>query len=48
MKNVVGGPRRLASALEDIHLCAVAKPNAEREIASFLSQYGGSQSAGER
>jgi cytosol alanyl aminopeptidase len=48
MKNVVGGPRRLASALEDIHLCAAAKPDAERDIASFLSQYGGTQSAGER
>jgi cytosol alanyl aminopeptidase len=48
MKKVVGGPRRLASALEEIHLCAAAKPNAEREIAGFLSQHGGTQSAGER
>ena len=48
MKNVIGGPRRLASALENIHLCAAAKPNAEQEIASFLSQYDGTRSASGR
>ena len=48
MKDLVGGPRLLASALEDIHLCAAAKPNAEQEIASFLLQYGGTQRAGGR
>ena len=48
MKNVIGGPRRLASALENIHLCAAAKRNAEQEIASFLSQYGGTRSASGR
>jgi alanyl aminopeptidase len=43
MKNVVGGPRNLDNALEDIHLCAAAKANAQKEIASFLSQYGTTQ-----
>ena len=48
MKGVVGGPRQLASALEQIHLCAAAKPNAAKEIASFLQQYGGAQVASGR
>jgi alanyl aminopeptidase len=48
MENVVGGPRQLANALEQIHLCAAAKPNAGKQIASFLSQYAGAQSAGGR
>ena len=46
MKNVVGGPRQLGSALEDIRLCAAAKPAAEKQIADFLSRYGTTQAAG--
>ncbi len=48
MKDVVGGPRQLASSLEQIHLCAVAKPAAEKQIAGFLAIYnsGAAQSGG--
>jgi alanyl aminopeptidase len=48
MKGVVGGPRQLAGALEQIHLCAAARPNAQKEISSFLQQYGGAQVASGR
>jgi cytosol alanyl aminopeptidase len=39
MKQVVGGPRQLANSLEQIHLCSVAKPTAEKQIAGFLGKY---------
>ncbi len=39
MAKVVGGPRSLSNALEQIHLCAAAKPRATEEIAKFLSAY---------
>ncbi|MGA8030367.1 MAG: M1 family metallopeptidase, partial [Bryobacteraceae bacterium] len=39
MAKVVGGPRSLANALEQIHLCAAAKPEATEQIAKFLSNY---------
>ena|SRR6185437_2682406 len=46
LEHVVGGPRQLASAVEEIHLCAAAKPSAEKQISTFLQQYGSSQTAG--
>jgi alanyl aminopeptidase len=39
MKDVIGGQRNLANALEQIHLCAAAKPKAEEQISKFLSAY---------
>ena len=39
MKDVIGGQRSLANALEQIHLCAAAKPAAEQQISKFLSAY---------
>ncbi len=45
MAKVVGGPRSLANALEQIHLCAAAKPAATEEIAKFLSAYPAKGSA---
>ncbi|MFL6353429.1 MAG: M1 family metallopeptidase [Bryobacteraceae bacterium] len=39
MKDVIGGNRSLANALEQIHLCAAAKPVAEEQISKFLSAY---------
>ncbi len=39
MKDVIGGQRNLANALEQIHLCAAAKPVAEEQISKFLSAY---------
>ncbi len=39
MKDVIGGQRNLQNALEQIHLCAVAKPAAEEQISKFLSAY---------
>jgi alanyl aminopeptidase len=39
MKNVIGGQRNLENALEEIHLCTVAKPAAEEQISKFLSAY---------
>jgi alanyl aminopeptidase len=39
MKDVIGGRRNLANALEQIHLCAAAKPAAEEQISKFLSAY---------
>ncbi len=39
MKDVIGGPRNLENALEQIHLCTAAKPGAEEQIAKFLSGY---------
>lgn len=48
MKEVVGGPRQLANSLEQIHLCAVAKPAAEKQIDGFLANYtpGAAQNGG--
>jgi hypothetical protein len=45
MKNVIGGQRNLANALEQIHLCAAAKPAAEQQISKFLSGYPAQGSA---
>ena len=45
MKDVIGGPRNLANALEQIHLCAAAKPKAEEQISKFLSAYPAQSSA---
>ncbi len=45
MAKVVGGPRSLANALEQIHLCAAAKPAATEQIAKFLSAYPAKSSA---
>lgn len=39
MKDVIGGQRNLANAVEQIHLCAAAKPAAEQQISKFLSAY---------
>ena len=39
MKDVIGGQRSLANALERIHLCAAAKPESEEQISRFLSEY---------
>jgi cytosol alanyl aminopeptidase len=39
MKDVIGGQRSLANALEQIHLCAAARPAAEQQISKFLSAY---------
>lgn len=39
MKDVIGGQRNLANALEQIHLCAAAKPKAEEQISKFLLSY---------
>jgi cytosol alanyl aminopeptidase len=39
MKDVIGGQRSLANALEQIHLCAAARPTAEQQISKFLSAY---------
>ncbi len=39
MKNVMGGPRNLESALEQVDLCTAAKPAAEEQISRFLSAY---------
>lgn len=38
MKNVQGGPRALANALEEIGLCAAQKPAAEKSIRDFLNK----------
>ena len=39
MAKVIGGPRSLSNALEQIHLCAAAKPGATEQITKFLSTY---------
>jgi cytosol alanyl aminopeptidase len=39
MKDVIGGQRNLANALEQIYLCAAAKPAVRQQISEFLSEY---------
>lgn len=45
MTKVIGGPRNLSQALEQIHLCAAAKPTEESQIATFLSAYPAKEAA---
>jgi hypothetical protein len=36
---VIGGQRNLANAVEQVHLCAAAKPAAQQQISEFLAEY---------